>query len=94
MQKNYSTLIIPENSKGLLFSIVSDNYLYHCWKNEQQPIFVLVKEPNLTTMIVPSQMMNFNEKELKRYLLMVTNAKEKDLNILYFDEPLWNRLMH
>jgi len=91
MQKTFSTCIIPENSQELLFSIRSNHFLYHCWKNTQRNKFVLIRESNNTRLCLPSQLLNLTEPELKKYLLTVTR-KLKDLDdCLFFNEMLWKQ---
>jgi hypothetical protein len=87
MNKTYSTCIIPETSEGLLFSLQSDKFLYHCWKSKNK--FVVIKESNDFSKVVPNQIMNFKESELKRYLYVVA-AKLKNLDeLLFFNDTLW-----
>ncbi len=91
MRKRYSTCIIPETSEELLFSIASDDFLYHVWKNDKKDTFVLIKASNNMSIVLPNQLMNFNEHELKRYLYAATN-KLKDLDsFLFFNEKLWDK---
>ncbi|MCB0506674.1 MAG: hypothetical protein R2739_05170 [Chitinophagales bacterium] len=93
MQKNYSTLLIPENSTGLLFSIVSNNYIYHCWKSPKEAMFVVVKESSNTRNVQPNQLMNFTETALKRYLYIATNKLQNIEQCLFFNEDLWNEVI-
>ncbi|MEZ5054959.1 MAG: hypothetical protein R2807_09420 [Chitinophagales bacterium] len=92
MQKNYSTFIIPENSAGLLFSIVSRGYIYHCWKSPKDAMYVVVKESNDTQIVQPNQLMNFTEAALKRYLFIATNKLKNIEQYLFFNEELWNEV--
>lgn len=87
----YSTCIIPENSEGLLFSIKSDEYLYHCWYNTEKSCFVLIKEANNFNLHIPRQLMQFGEKELKRYLYKVTSRLNRIDHFLFFNEELWEQ---
>ncbi|MCC6447631.1 MAG: hypothetical protein IT215_02990 [Chitinophagaceae bacterium] len=87
MKKSYSTCIIPQTSEGLLFSLQCDDYLYHCWASNQQ--FVLIKESNNFALCEPNQLLNFTERELKRYLYNATKQLKELDNILFFNELLW-----
>ena len=89
MEKAYSTCIIPEISEVLLFSLQSNGFLYHCWKNKQR--FVVIKESNDFSMAVPNQLMNFTELELKRYLYLATEKLKYLDDFLFFNENLWSR---
>lgn len=89
MNKAYSTCIIPETSEGLLFSFQSNGFLYHCWKNEDQ--FVVIKESNDFSKVVPNQIMNFKEPELKHYLYVATNKLKHLDGFLFFNEHLWSK---
>ena len=91
MQKKFSTCIIPENSEQLLFSMKSDLYLYHCWMNTTANKFVVIKESNDFSVPVPNQLLNFTEKELKRYLLIATVKLKHIDGFLFFNEILWNK---
>jgi hypothetical protein len=89
MNKAYSTCIIPETSEGLLFSLQSNGFLYHCWKNEDQ--FIVIKESNDFSIAIPNQIMKFSELELKRYIYVAT-AKLKHIDdFLFFNDVLWKR---
>ena len=89
MQRTYSTLIIPENSEELLFSIKCDSHLYHCWKNTKEDKFVVVKESNDFSIFSPTQLMNFSERELKQYLFIASNKLKKIDAFLFFNDLLW-----
>lgn len=91
MRKGYSTLIIPENSLELLFSVKCDTNLFHCWKNKKRNKFVLIKESNDLRLLVPNQLMNFSEKQLKRYLFLTTNKLRDIDECLFMNESLWKR---
>ncbi len=93
MQKNYSTFLIPENSAGLLFSIVSRGFIYHCWKSPKKSMYVVVKESNNTQMVLPNQLMNFTEAAFKRYLFIATNKLQNIEQCLFFNEALWNEVI-
>ncbi len=91
MQRTYSTLIIPENSRQLLFSVKCGDYLYHCWKNKKENKFVVIKESNILLIQFPNQLLNFSELEVKRYLLIATNHLKRMDDFLFFNEVLWTR---
>lgn len=91
MIKSYSTCIIPENSNKLLFSVRCDDNLYHCWKNEKKDSFVVIKESNDMSKVIPNQLLNFTEKALKRYLYLATNQLKEIDDLLFFNELLWNK---
>jgi hypothetical protein len=89
MRNSYSTCIIPETSEGLLFSLQSNGFLYHCWKNKQQ--YVVIKESNDFSKAIPNQLLNFTELELKRYLYLATEKLKYLDAFLFFNENLWSR---
>ncbi len=89
MRKNYSTCIIPENTEQLLFSIIAGSYLFHCWKHKEKNCYVVIKESNDTRNVVPNQILNFNLKELKRYLYTITNQLKELDGFLYLSKALW-----
>lgn len=91
MIKYYSTCIIPENSNKLLFSVRCEDSLYHCWKNEQKDSFVLIKESNDLTKVLPNQILNFSEKSLKRYLFVATKQLKEIDDLLFFNDVLWRK---
>ena len=91
MQKNYSTCILPENDKQLLFSIVAGSYLFHCWENIEKNCYVLIKETNDTRNITPNQLMNFTLTDLKQYLYTTTDKLRDLKGVLYLNLEWWNR---
>ncbi|MFN8261314.1 MAG: hypothetical protein U0X41_10310 [Chitinophagales bacterium] len=93
MEKTYSTCIIPENSEGLLFTLKSGSYLYHCWKIEEKQRFVVIKESGDFSLSVPNQLLNFTERELKRYLYMATEKLRQLDGFLFVNEALWETIM-
>jgi hypothetical protein len=93
MQKRFSTCILPENSEQLLFSIRSGTCLYHCWMNQKEQKFVVIKESNNLRLNIPNQLLNFSERELKRYLLLVTAQLKYMDEFLFFNEVLWDSCM-
>ena len=93
MAKSYSTCIIPENSEMLLFSMRSETYLYHCWLNDSKELFVIIKESNDLSVVVPNQILNFTEKSLKKYLHTTTSRLKEIDELLFFNDVLWNKYL-
>lgn len=89
MNRSYSTCIFPETSEGLLFSLESNGFLYHCWKNKH--LFVIIKESNDFSKVTPNQIMNFTELELKHYLYVATAKLENLDGLMFFNEALWSQ---
>lgn len=93
MQKEYSTCIIPDNSRDLLFSIKSNTHLHHCWFNEDVNTFIVLKESCDFADTTATQILNFNKQELKIYLLESTLELKNVENCLIFNEVLWEKYM-
>lgn len=89
MKKAYSTCILPNTSDGLVFSLQSERFLYHCWKHKQK--FIVIKESNDFALQVPNQLLNFTELELKRYLYIATAKLKRIDDFLFFNELLWKK---
>lgn len=93
MTKTYSTCIFPENSEMLLFSMRSETYLYHCWLNNSKKLFVVIKESNDLSVVVPNQILNFTKKSLQKYLATTTSKLKEIDELLFFNDVLWNKYL-
>lgn len=93
MQKHYSSRILAKKETALLFSIRINNHLFHCWKILTSNQFVLIQESNNGAHLLPNQLLNLTEHQLKKYLNLYTKKLTDIDECLFFNEELWNKHM-